>query len=59
MLSEIMFWEKSTDSTKNSVAWVRERTIQLALKSSKMKRGQLELSQEARLEMLAEIYLKM
>jgi hypothetical protein len=32
--------------------------LQAAIKSSKCKRGQLELSQEPRIEILAEIYLK-
>jgi hypothetical protein len=33
-------------------------TLQIALKSSNCKCGQLELSQEARIEIPAEIYLK-
>jgi hypothetical protein len=34
------------------------KTLQIALKSSECNRGQLELSQEARIEIIAEMYLK-
>jgi hypothetical protein len=34
-------------------------TLQRALKSSKCKRGQVVLSQDARIEILADIYLKL